>query len=125
MNKQYFKDTIGWGFILWFIGYLLGIIFFMFVPPTLIGWVIMPIGTVITVWVLFKKIIDTAFGYYLSLAIAWTVIAVVFDYFFLVKLFKPLDGYYKFDVYLYYFLTFVLPLVIGGIKCNRNMPAKK
>jgi hypothetical protein len=116
MNKQFFKDTIGWGFLLWLIGYILGIVLFMVAPPSMIGWIIMPIGMVITLWVLFKKIKKNTFQYYLILAIIWTFIAIVFDYFFLVKLFKPADNYYKVDVYLYYTLTFVLPLIIGSKK---------
>ena len=79
----------------------------------MIGWVIMPIGIIITLFVLLKKIKKHAFNYYLMLAIVWTLIAIVFDYFFLVKLLKPADGYYKLDVYLYYALTFVLPLIVG------------
>ena len=113
MNKQFLKDAIGWGFLLWLIGYILGIILFMIVPPSMVGWIIMPIGIVLTLWVLLKKIKTTSFQYYLLLAVIWTLIAVVFDYFFLVKVFKPTDGYYKLDVYLYYVLTFVLPLIIG------------
>jgi hypothetical protein len=49
MNKQFFKDTFGWGFLLWLLGYNLGIILFMIAPPSIIGWVIAPIATVITV----------------------------------------------------------------------------
>jgi hypothetical protein len=116
MNKQMLKDTIGWGIGLWLIGYILGIILFMLVPPSLIGWVIAPIGTIITLRVLFKKIKSDSLNYYLLLAISWTIIAIVFDYFFLVKVFKPADGYYKLDVYLYYALTFILPLVVGWKK---------
>lgn len=46
--------------------------------------------------------------------------AVVCDYFFLVKLFKPADGYYKLDVYMYYFLTLTFPLIIGWRKNVKN-----
>lgn len=113
MNKQFLKDSFGWGFLLWLIGYILGFIFFAIVPPALIGWVIMPIGTLITLWVLFKKIKTTNF---LLLSITWTIIAVVLDYFFIVKALKPADGYYKLDVYLYYVLTFILPLIVGWRK---------
>ncbi len=119
MNRQLLKDTLGWGFVLWLIGYALGIILFMIVPTSILGWIIMPIGIVITLWVLFKKIKNTAFQYYLSVAVAWTLIAIVFDYFFLVKVFKPADGYYKLDVYLYYALTFILPLVVGWRKQSK------
>jgi hypothetical protein len=44
------------------------------------------------------------------LAIVWTLIAIVFDYLFIVKALNPADGYYKLDVFLYYALTFILPL---------------
>lgn len=60
-------------------------------------------------------------NYYLRMAIGWTLIAVIFDYFFLVKVFKPADGYYKIDVYLYYVLTFVLPLIVGWIKKTKRI----
>ncbi len=116
MNKQLLKDALGWGFLLWLIGYILGIILFMFVPPSVLGWVIMPIGILLTLWVLFKKVKGETLGYYFLLALVWTAIAIVFDYFFLVKAFKPADGYYKLDVYLYYALTFILPLFVGWRK---------
>jgi hypothetical protein len=116
MTKQLYKDAFGWGFILWLIGYVLGIMLFTVVPLSVVGWIIMPIGTIISIWVLVKKVKADSFQYYALLAVIWTLIAVVFDYFFLVKVFKPEDGYYKLDVYLYYTLTFVLPLIVGWRK---------
>ena len=116
MNKQLLKDSVGWGFILWLIGYILGIAFFFVLPPSILGWVIMPIGILITLWVLLKKVKSDTFQYYLMLGIVWTVIAIVFDYLFIVKAFAPADGYYKLDVYLYYALTFIIPLTIGWRK---------
>ena len=118
MNRQLLKDTIGWGFLLWFFGYALGIILFMVVPPSILGWIIMPIGTAVTLWVLMKRISGNSFRYFLLLSVAWTCIAIVFDYYFLVKVFKPADGYYKLDVYIYYVLTFLLPLFVGWRKRN-------
>lgn len=116
MNKQLFKDAFGWGIVLWLIGYGLGMILFPIVPISMIGWIIMPIGTIITLWVLYKKVKANSLQYYALLAIIWVLIAIVFDYFFLVKAFKPADGYYKLDVYLYYALTFVLPMIVGWRK---------
>lgn len=121
MNRQLLKDTFGWGFILWLFGYILGIILFMLVPVSMVGWIIMPVGILVTLWVLLKKIKHTSFLYYLSLAAGWTFLAIVLDYFFLVKLFKPPDGYYKLDVYLYYVLTFLLPVFIGGMTTLNNI----
>ena len=120
MNKKFLKDGLGWGFVLWLIGYILGFVLFMAVPPALIGWVIMPIGTVTTLLVLVKKIESNTLPYYLKLAIIWTVIAIICDYFFLVKMLKPADGYYKLDVYIYYALTFVLPVVVGVRKNSKQ-----
>lgn len=120
MNRQLLKDALGWGVLLWLIGYILGILLFFFVPSSVIGWVIAPVGVVITLWVLFKKIKAKTFSYYPTLAVAWVLIAIVFDYFFLVKVFNPADGYYKLDVYLYYLLTFTLPLFAGWKKGKKG-----
>ena len=93
----------------------------MMVPKDMIGWVITPIATLITLWVLFKKIKSNSLSYYFQVAVIWTVLAIVLDYFLLVKVFKPADGYYKLDVYLYYVLTFIMPLIVGGVKQSRKM----
>jgi hypothetical protein len=118
-DKQFFKDTLGWGTLLWLFGYILGIILFFIVPKDMIGWVITPLATIITLWVLIKIIKSNSLQYYFLIALIWTVIAIVLDYFLLVKLFKPEDGYYKLDVYLYYSLTFILPIVVGLFKRNK------
>jgi hypothetical protein len=76
----------------------------------------MPIGVVIAIAVLLKKVHATTFSQYLFLAFLWTTVAMLCDYFLLVKLINPPDGYYKLDVYLYYTLTFALPLLIAWRK---------
>ena len=116
MNKQIVKDSLGWGFALWLIGYVLGIALFAFVPVNLIGWVIMPIATVITLWVAFKKVQGDTFRYYCLVALVWLLIAVLGDYLFIVKALNPKDGYYKPDVYFYYALTLAIPLLAGWRK---------
>jgi len=120
MNTQLLKSSLGWGFILWLIGYVLGIALFAVVPNYLLGWVIMPFGIIITLWVLFKKVKAVTFKEYLIIATAWTLIAIILDYLLLVKVFNPADGYYKLDVYLYYVITFVLPVIVGWIKIGGN-----
>jgi hypothetical protein len=122
MNKQLLKDSLGWGIILWLIGYLLGFIFFLVLPTSLIGWVIMPIGLIITLWVLLNKVKSESFEYYFILSVIWTLIAVAFDYLFIVKALKPADGYYKLDVYLYYALTFISPPIVGVWKKTNHGP---
>jgi len=122
MNKQLLKDSLGWGLILWLIGYLLGFIFFLVLPTSLIGWVIMPIGLIITLWVLLNKVKSESFEYYFILSVIWTLIAVAFDYLFIVEALKPADGYYKLDVYLYYALTFISPPIVGVWKKTNHCP---
>jgi hypothetical protein len=104
--------AVGWGLGLWLIGYVLGIVLFPFVPVAFIGWIVTPIGVPITIWVLLKVRHEPP-RFYLLLSFVWTSIAVLFDYVFIVKAFNPSDGYYKPDVYVYYALTFLLPLAIG------------
>ena len=113
MDRQFLKDSLGWGFILWLIGYALGIMLFAFVPIYMIGWIIMPIGAAVTYWVVNKKVKVKSFRYYLFVAVVWVLIDVIFDYLFIVKMLSPEDGYYKFDVYLYYLLTLAIPLLAG------------
>ncbi len=121
INKQLVKDSLGWGFVLWLIGYILGFVLFFALPPSFLGWVILPIGVIITFWVLFKKVKSENLRHYLILAVVWTVIAVIFDYLFIVIALKPADGYYKLDVYIYYALTFALPLIVYWWKKSRKL----
>jgi hypothetical protein len=61
-KKKVFLNSVGWGFVLWLMGYILGIVFFAIVPANMIGWIISPIATLITLWVLFKKITREQFS---------------------------------------------------------------
>jgi hypothetical protein len=120
MTKHLLKDALGWGFVLWLIGYALGIMLFAFIPASLIGWIITPIGITITLWVAFKKLKGDTLGYFAVVALVWLVIAIVGDYLFIVTAFKPADGYYKLDVYLYYGLTLAIPLFAGWRRTARH-----
>jgi hypothetical protein len=86
------------------------------VPQSLIGWFITPVGILLTLLVLFKKINGDSLKYYFLIGLIWTIIAIVLDYVFIVMLLKPADGYYKLDVYFYYITTLVLPLVVCFLK---------
>lgn len=114
-----FLNTIFWGFVLWLFGYVLGIVFFAFVPKEVIGWFILPFGVAFMLWVLFKKIKREEFMCYIGLGVIWTIMAAVLDYLFIVKLFKSAD-YYKLDVYVYYGLTFILSVVVGWWKFKNS-----
>lgn len=123
MKGHFLTDALGWGFILWLIGYVLGIGAFALVPVSLIGWVVMPIGAIIAIWVAFSKVKGDTMRYFALVALAWVVIAVLGDYLFIVKAFNPADGYYKLDVYVYYAFTVVIPLVAGWRRTQRAKPA--
>ena len=113
MRSRLLKDAGGWGALLWLVGYVLGLVLFAFVPPGLIGWIMTPFGAAMTVWVAFRKVTGDSRRYFVLVGLVWMAIAVVGDYLFIVKAFAPPDGYYKLDVYVYYALTFVIPLAAG------------
>ena len=113
-----FLNTVLWGFLLWLFGYVLGFVFFALVPKDVIGWFLMPFGIIATLWVLFKKIKRDRFACYIGLGVIWTVMAMVLDYAFLVRLLNATD-YYKIDVYVYYILTLVIPVAVGWYKFKK------
>jgi hypothetical protein len=118
MDKSKLKilgNTLFWGSILWLFGYILGIALYPFVPKDRIGWYILPLGVLFTLWVLIKRIKRDKFGCYIGLGVIWIIMAIALDYAFLVKLFNAVD-YYKLDVYVYYALTFLLPVAVGLYK---------
>lgn len=116
--KTFLKDTLGWGFILWLFGYILGFALFFVVPTSVLGWVIMPFGIAFTLWILYKNVSIDFLSQRIALSFVWTAIAVILDYLFIVLVLHPADGYYKLDVYVYYALTFILPFVVGCLKRN-------
>jgi hypothetical protein len=67
------------------------VLFFVF-PPSAIGWIVMPIGVVITLWVVASRVPANCVQDFVTLAAVWTAIAVVCDYLFLVKALNPPDG---------------------------------
>ncbi len=117
-QKKIILNTFFWGFILWLFGYVLGIIFFAFVPQEVLGWYIMPFGLAATLWVLFKKVTRESFVCYVGLGVVWLILAVVLDYIFLVKMLAAVN-YYKLDVYVYYLTTLILPILVGWYKIRK------
>ena len=113
MNAQLGRESFGWGFALWLFGYVLGFAFFPLFSANALGWAIMPFGIAATLWVLLRKLGPKPMVQYFLLAVIWTLLAIVLDYAFIVKLLNPADGYYKLDVFIYYALTFALPCVVG------------
>lgn len=112
MNRFYVRDVLGWGFLLWLIGYILGFAFFVIVPTQQIGWFVMPVGIAITMWVLRKKIKLTSMKKALMLGVGWSIIAIVCDFLFMVLPMSLATSYYKLDVFIYYIVTCALPMIV-------------
>lgn len=119
-KKQILLNTLFWGFLLWLFGYVLGIIFFAFVPQEQIGLYVMPLGALCTLWVLFKKIKREEFMCYIGLGAIWMITAVVLDYLCIVILFQSAN-YYRLDIYIYYVLTLIVPIAVGWYKKSRGL----
>ncbi|NTV01072.1 MAG: hypothetical protein HGA55_08140 [Methanoregulaceae archaeon] len=98
---------------IWLIGYLasIGLFFTQFAEN--MGWIITAIFTPLTIvitWLWFRAR-DLPLSYFVKVGIIWTVIAVVLDYLFIVQLFQA--AYYEADVFVYYALTFLIPVGVG------------
>ena len=124
-TSEKIKNMLLWGFLLWLFGYIAGILLFFIVPKDFIGWVITPIAILVTVWVLINKVKRPELMCYFGTGMIWTIMAVLFDYLFIVTLFKTGNSYYKPDVYVYYVLTFTLPIAVGYWKFKHKAPNAK
>lgn len=111
--KQWIKDTIGLGTGLWLFGYLASLLLFFSPFADIMGWIITAVFTPITIalaWWWFRAR-DLPLTYYVVVGVAWTMIAIVLDYLFIVRLFQA--TYYEIDVFVYYALTFLIPVGVG------------
>jgi hypothetical protein len=120
---QRIKDTAGAGILLWLIGYLASLALFFSPFAGIMGWVLIAIFTPVTIaitWWWFTGR-DLSLSYYAGVGIAWAAIAVVLDYLFIVLLFHT--AYYGPDVFVYYALTFLIPVGVGLAKLRRKPAA--
>jgi len=103
------------GIFVWLIGYLAGIVLYFFLSPDILGWVLFAIFTPIVILLCYKRFgrRKENLAYYAFVGAVWLLVAVLFDYFFLVKLLNP-TAYYKLDVYIYYATTFLMPFLLGA-----------
>ncbi|HET6581198.1 MAG TPA: hypothetical protein VFG36_04885 [Methanoregula sp.] len=124
--KQWIKDTAGLGIALWLIGYLASLVLFFTPYAATMGWILTAIFTPVTIaitWWWFRKRGHLPLQYYAGVGVAWVLIAVVFDFLFIVMLFGA-TTYYQPDVFLYYALTFLIPVGVGlYLNRNRKKPA--
>jgi hypothetical protein len=112
--KQWIKDTVCLGAVLWLIGYLTSLVLFFTPYAGIMGWILAAIFTPVTIaitWWWFRRRAVLSLRYYAGVGVAWMLIAVVFDYLFIVLLFQA--TYYGADVFLYYAVTFLIPVGVG------------
>jgi len=120
MNQE-LVDTIGFGFLLWLIGYFMG--FFIITIP---GYPeIMTIPVILTAFSLAVALVTAAFAYVrfrkrrevswlyaFLVGIAWTTLAIVLDFIFIVLLFNA-PSYYRPHIFIYYAITLVVPSAVS------------
>jgi hypothetical protein len=114
--KEWIKDTAGLGTFFWLFGYLASIALYFTPFANAMGWIITAVFTPVTIaitWWWFRTR-SLHITYYAIVGIAWTVIAIVLDYLFIVLLFQA--TYYSADVFVYYALTFLIPVGVGLVK---------
>jgi len=108
------KDTAGLGTALWLIGYLASLVLFFSPFAGFMGWILITVFTPVTiaiVWWWFRKRGHLPLQYYAGVGVAWVLIAIVLDYLFIVQLFQA--HYYETDVFVYYAVTFLIPVGVG------------
>jgi hypothetical protein len=120
---QWIKDTAALGSFFWLIGYLASLMLLFSPFAGIMGWILLVVFTPVTVaitWWWFRQRERLSLQYYVVVGVAWMLIAIVFDFLFIVLLFQT--AYYKPDVYVYYSVTFLIPVGVG-LYLNRVHPS--
>ena len=112
--KQLIKDTAVLGIALWLIGYLASLVLFFTPYAGVMGWILLAVFTPVTIVIVlwwFRKRERLPLQYYAGVGVAWVLIAIVLDYLFIILLFHA--NYYGIDVFVYYAVTFLIPVGVG------------
>ena len=112
--KQWITDTVSLGIALWLMGYLASLVLFFTPYAATMGWILTALLTPVTIaitWWWFRKRERLSLQYYAGVGVVWVLIAVVFDSLFIVMLFQA--TYFSPDVFVYYALTFLIPVGVG------------
>ena len=114
VNRERIFDTVGLGFILWLAGYLTSFLLYFYVPHGILGWILFVVFTPITIYIAYWRFHRRSLSmeYFFKVAAVWTLLAIAFDYLFIVMLFNS-QNYYQADVLLYYLTIFLIPLGTG------------
>ena len=120
MNQK-LVDTIGFGFLLWLIGYFMGF-FIITIPgypqimtaPVILTAFSLAVGLVTAAfaYVRFRKRREISWLYAFLVGIAWTILAIVLDFIFIVLLFNA-PNYYRPHIFIYYAFTLVVPSAVA------------
>ena len=113
--QQLVKDTAVLGTALWLIGYFASLVLFFTPYAGVMGWILITVFTPVTfviAWVWFRKRRSLPLQYFAGVGVAWMLIAIVLDFLFIVLLFRA-SNYYQIDVFVYYAVTFLIPVCVG------------
>jgi hypothetical protein len=124
--EQLLRDTIGMGAVLWLAGYLASMaVYFSTLNYAIWGRIILLFYIPAATWIAWRYFTgrDLSRTYYTGVGIAWSLIAVILDYPFIVLRFSARE-YYTPDVYIYYAVMFLIPAGIG-MNLNQNGAGKK
>jgi hypothetical protein len=119
---QWIKDTAGLGSFFWLTGYIASMVLFFSPVAGIMGWILLVVFTPVTVaitWWWFRSRERLPLQYYAGIGLGWMLIAMVLDFLFIVLLFQT--AYYKPDVFVYYLVTFLIPVGVG-LYLNRRRP---
>lgn len=114
LSRITMTDTLGLGAGLWLIGYLASLALFFTPLKGVLGWILFVILTPVTTYIAYRVFGNRKEGlaYYAIVAVSWLAIAIVLDYVFIVTLYSQ-PQYYAPDVFAYYAVTFLIPLMVG------------
>jgi hypothetical protein len=114
LSRTRLIDTLGLGVGLWVIGYVASLVLFFTPLKGVMGWILLVVLAPVTAYIAYRRFKSRkkALAYYAVVSVAWLAVAMVMDYVFIVKLFTQ-PGYYALDVFAYYAVTFLMPLLIG------------
>jgi len=120
MNQK-LVDTIGFGFLMWLIGYFMGF-FIITIPgypevmtiPVILTAFSLAVGLVTAAfaYVRFRKRREVSWIYAFLVGITWTILAIILDFILIVLLFNA-PSYYRSHIFIYYAITLVVPSAVA------------
>ncbi len=120
--KQAAKDAFLLGTGFWLLGYIASLLLYATPLYPVMGWIMIAVFTPVTLGITWRYFSSRSLPlrYYAAIGLSWTAIAVVLDYLFIVLLFAA--TYYGSDVFVYYAITFAVPVCVGW-RINRGKAA--